>query len=378
MNTLQTKDSTKSFWLKITYVKRLEGNNNNMVAAGESTPLLGGSSSSSPPQAQEDDTTSPLLAAASAPPPADAPPPLPDEEEEEEAPLKDGKTSSSSSWWHKKQDSIDTNAINDDTSQSQLSLSQSKKRRSKKNKRSGGGDASATTTTSKRSKSNTKKKKKNNNTYDGPKKTICHLSFDIVRYLAIVASCTMLIMQIIPIVILNESGSEGITGLQYFVRVYLIIFCVSFVLLESRIPLLRQLSFPAHDNWILRGFMYTFIGIIGMEQDVAIKVEDIASGTSNILGPGYGVLFASLAIAITTWIMVGVGVLYMVLGVMCLQKWYERLEKDHNDKLVEWKRKKKREKEVQKDKEEYMKSQKDRREGRGEWYDDIESLPTGG
>mmetsp|Transcript_28615 Transcript_28615/g.44224 ORF Transcript_28615/g.44224 Transcript_28615/m.44224 type:complete len:346 (+) Transcript_28615:65-1102(+) len=343
------------------------------MAAGESTPLLG---SSSPPQSQ-DDETSPLLAAASAPPPVDAPPPLP--EEEEKSPLKgnNGKLS----WLNpKKQNNSPTTSIETaggDTSESQLSLPQSKKQQRRSGtKKKRGGDAlsnNSTSSTSKRSlkiKEDKSKKKKKQQSSHGPQKTIPHFLFDIVRYLAIFASGAMLFMQILPIAVLDK---DEITGLQYFVRVYLIIFCASFILLESRIPLLRRLSFPAHDNWILRGFMYTFIGIIGMEQDVAIKVEDIASGTANILGPDYGTLFASLSIAITTWIMVGVGVLYMILGTMCLQKWYERLEKEYQDKVGEWKRKKKREKEIQKEKEEYVKYEKDRREGRGEWYDDIET-----
>ena len=345
------------------------------MAAGESTPLLG---SSSPPQSSQEDESSPLLAAASAPPPADAPPPLP---EEEESPLKDNSNGGKLSWLNpKKQNNSPTTSIETagDTSESQLSLPQSKKQQRRSGaKKKRGGDAlsnNSTSSTSKRSLKNkedkSKKKKKQQSSSDGPQKTIPHFLFDIVRYLAIFASGAMLFMQILPIVVLPK---DEITGLQYFVRVYLIIFCASFILLESRIPLLRRLSFPAHDNWILRGFMYTFIGIIGMEQDVAIKVEDIASGTANILGPDYGTLFASLFFAITTWIMVGVGVLYMILGTMCLQKWYERLEREYQDKVGEWRRKKKREKEIQKEKEEYVKYEKDRREGRGEWYDDIET-----
>lgn len=339
-----------------------------MAAAEESTPLLGSSS----PQSEEGETTSssPLLAA-SAPPPADAPPSPP---KEAEVPLNDSGGNTSSS--HKKQyssTSID-NTIDDTTShQSQLSK-KSSGRRSKK-KRGGGGGGESSSHSGRSSKSKKKKSKQQQQQYDGPKKSIFHLAFDMVRYMAILASCMMLLMQIIPIVILDEGE---ITGLQYFVRIYLIVFCLSFVLLESRIPLLRRITFPAHNNWILRGFMYTFIGVIGMEQDVAIKVEDIASGASNILGPDYGTLFASLSIAITTWIMVGVGILYMILGMMCLQRWYEKLDEEYRNKVSEWKRKKKREKEFQKDREEYVKYEKDRREGRGEWYDDIETQGSKG
>ena len=108
-----------------------------------------------------------------------------------------------------------------------------------------------------------------------------------------------------------------------------------------------------------------------MEQDLAVKVEDIASGTTSILGPDYGTLFASLFMSITAWIMISVGILYIMLGILCLQGWYEKMEKEYGEKWKEWKREKKMEKEFQKQNDEYRLYEKDRREGRGEWYDDI-------
>lgn len=109
-----------------------------------------------------------------------------------------------------------------------------------------------------------------------------------------------------------------------------------------------------------------------MEQDLAVKVEDIASGTgaSSILGPDYGTLFASLYMSITTWLMIGVGLLYTILGLLCMQRWYERLEKGHREKIKEWKRKKEGE-------DEYKKSQEDERHESDRrrtppWYDDLE------
>lgn len=126
-----------------------------------------------------------------------------------------------------------------------------------------------------------------------------------------------------------------------------------------------------HSNWILRGFLYSFIGLIGMEQDIAIKVTDIAAGATSVLGPDYATLFATLFMSITTWMMIGVGILYTVLGVLCMQGWYERLEKEHREKVKEWKRKKKEEKGFRKQQAEYRQYERDRREGRGEWYDDI-------
>lgn len=329
---------------------------NNGVKSGEVTPLLAKISQ----HADEEAAPTGYLGAAgaSAPPPSAAPPPPPDDKKE--------KNNDSSSY--QKRNSSPTPLLStnneDNASQSQLSLTQSNKSvksgKSRKKKKTTNNDASSL----KSSKSNKAKKKKK----EGPQKSICHHLFDFVRYLAIIASSMMFTMQMIPLVIV---GGES-TWLQIAVRFYLAIFCLSFVLTESRIPFLQKIVSP-HNNWILRGFLYSFIGLIGMEQDLAVKVEEIAAGTSSyILGPDYGTLFASLFMSITTWIMIGVGVLYTVLGLLCMQRWYERLEKGHNEKVKEWKREKKREKDSRKQTEDYRQYEKDRREGRGEWYDDLE------
>ncbi len=128
----------------------------------------------------------------------------------------------------------------------------------------------------------------------------------------------------------------------------------------------------AYGNWILRGFVYSFIGLIGLEQDLAIKVEDIAAGTNSVFGPDVGTLFAMLFVSITTWIVIGVGIVYTVLGLLCLQGWYERMEKDHTEKIIEWKRKKKEDKNFRKQQDNQRQYEQDRHEGRGRWYDDLE------
>jgi hypothetical protein len=147
----------------------------------------------------------------------------------------------------------------------------------------------------------------------------------------------------------------------------LAIFYFIFILIESRV--FRGL---AYSNWILRGFVYSFIGLIGLEQDLAIKVEDIAAGTTSVFGPDIGTLFAMLFVSITTWIIIGVGILYAVLGLLCMQGLYERMEKDHTEKINEWKRKKKQDEDFRKQQESQRQYEKDRQEGRGKWYDDLE------
>ncbi|ACI64351.1 predicted protein [Thalassiosira pseudonana CCMP1335] len=314
---------------------------------GESTPLLGTSSHHTDNDEESAVLQSSSSAAPQAPPPVGAPPPPPPSSSTTTSKLKIFSSSSNN------------NSEADDTSQSQLSTSQKSKssRRSKRSKRGGtsssGGDpaveaATAAATNIKRTIKQTIQKQ-----FVGPRKSMCHLMFDGLRYLGILASCMMLVVQVVPLVI--------------------------FILLELRLPFLQR--FFTGLNWILRGFLYTFIGLIGewtfsfarpgMEQDLAIKVEGIASGSSSILGPDYMTMFASLFMSLTTCLMISVGTIYMVLGALCMQGWYERLEREHKEKVVEWKRKRKVEKDFKKQKEDYKEYENDRREGRGEWYDDI-------
>lgn len=315
----------------------------------ECTPLLAKSSS------RVDEESAPmgyLGAEPTAPPPATAPPPPPPSSTPYDITSKqndNGKDNDGSNSSDHNQNSpashMSARNEDDNESKSQLSLTQSAKSgksgKSRKKKKKVADAASA-----KSSKSSKPKKKRK----EGPQKSVCHLLFDVVRYLAIVASCMMFTMQMVPLVILGDTS----TWLQIAVRSYLAIFCLSFILTESSIAFLQRIA-PPQNNWILRGFLYSFIGLIGMEQDLAVKVEEIAAGTSSVLGPDYGTLFATLFMSITTWVMIGVGVLYTILGLLCFQGWYERLEKGHREKVKDWKQKKKSEEDFRK--------QTDKREG---------------
>ena len=195
---------------------------------------------------------------------------------------------------------------------------------------------------------------------EGPQRSIWLVAFDFIRIVAVAANFMMLAQQLLPLVILKETS----TLLQNAVRAYMIIFCVSFIALELRVPLLSRIAMPS-SNWILKGFMYSFIGLIGMEQDLALKVEDIAAGTSSLLSPDYGTMIATLFLTLTTWIMICVGAVYTLLGLLCMQRWYENMEKKHSEKVREWKKKKKKERDEAK-----KKRDMERQEERTEWFAD--------
>lgn len=344
--------------------KNTQAQDDHDVESGESTPLLARSSEHDACGTLSAPPVDYLGTGAVAPPPAAAPPPPPETSTH-------GNDTKHASSHHEKQSSATSSSQhqnNDDNASLTAHSTKSGKsgKTSKKKKKKSSSDAASTKSGKSTNKSSNKQAKKK--IEEGPQKSICHLLFDSVRYLAIIASCMMFTIQIVPLMVL---GGES-TWLQISVRSYLAIFCLSFILTESHIPFLQRIVLSSHNNWILRGFLYSFIGLIGMEQDLAVKVEDIAAGTFGALGPDYGTLFATLYMSITTWLMIGVGILYTALGLLCLQGWYERLEKDHIEKVREYRQKKKRDADFRKQKEDYKQYEKDRHEGRGEWYDDIE------
>ena len=174
----------------------------------ESTPLL--VDKEDEPNVETDIESAPMGYLGTAPPPAAPPPPPPptttavDEKREDEI-MNTKRISSTTSVSSTTNDN--NNDADDNASQSQLSTTQSTKSgKSKRRKKKSGSDAAS----AKSSKSNKAKKKKR----DGPQKSICHLSFDSIRYLAILASSMMCAMQIVPLWVLRDES----TWLQISVR----------------------------------------------------------------------------------------------------------------------------------------------------------------
>ena len=177
---------------------------------GEATPLLADKTTPQPLHTT-DDGSAPMgyhgAAGAAAPPPAAPPPPPPLSPKVDEAPDEENNKEEKTvidSYQKRTESSTSLSNRDDNASQSQLSRKSGKSQKSRKKK-------SASDAASVKSEKSKKAKKKKR---EGPQKSICHLLFDAVRLLAIVASCMMFTMQFIPLVIL---GNES-TWLQIAVR----------------------------------------------------------------------------------------------------------------------------------------------------------------
>ena len=110
--------------------------------------------------------------------------------------------------------------------------------------------------------------------------------------------------------------------LQFSLRLYILIFCLIFIFVELDWPPRIMRNLPTN-NWLMRGWIYSFLGLVGMEEAFAVLVSD--SSTNNILGSDLISIFIQLA----SWGMVLIGILYFALGILCMRSLKEKVRKDY-------------------------------------------------
>ena len=196
-----------------------------------------------------------------------------------------------------------------------------------------------------------------------PRRSCCHLIFVFLNVVAVASCLLMLASQVAPLIDLamggggGEEGSRGgsgsaaadphakreARGLQIALRCYLAFFCLVFVLaeLECPIPLIR--SSQSLHNFLSKGFNYTFVAVVGMEQAEADLVAGTlrrggggsSSSPSHPVDPGqleWGWLVA-LLVEVPAWTMLGVGLTYMLLGLFCQRPVRDRCREEYAGRM---------------------------------------------
>ena len=152
-----------------------------------------------------------------------------------------------------------------------------------------------------------------------PKRRFLHRVFIFLNICTIVAALLMGIGQILGIY-LRRSGP-----IQYVLSIYVIILCVMVIFNELEFTkMLRESALLR--IWITRGAVYAFVGILGLQ-------ENEAAGNAN---QNQGMAFRHQALEflkVIAWIMIGLGILYFAMGVLCLQLVANRLRDDYQQRL---------------------------------------------
>lgn len=144
----------------------------------------------------------------------------------------------------------------------------------------------------------------------------CFMFFASITTLSTIVLACMSISQIILL------SKKHLPFLQFSLRLYILVFCLIFMLVEMDWPPQIMRNLPTN-NWLMRGWIYSFLGLVGMEEAFAVLVSD--SSTSNILGSD----LISIFVQISSWGMVIIGVLYFILGLLFMRSLKERVRKDY-------------------------------------------------
>jgi len=149
-----------------------------------------------------------------------------------------------------------------------------------------------------------------------PEKSFIYKVFAVISSAACLFSAVMLLTQISSYMIIRGNV------IQHVLRVYLIVFCLCFILAELQFGFFYRIL-PAFANWFHRGFLYTFVGVISMEQAIA------ALGLTYPNVPSVLDQAHSLVLQICSIVLFSVGVIYMVMGVFCLRGVWEEMQETY-------------------------------------------------
>lgn len=174
-----------------------------------------------------------------------------------------------------------------------------------------------------------------------PGQNPCLWLFHLLQGIGIVNSICLLATQILPLVLARSDIIAKFGILALALKAYIALLCLLFALTESdlKIPFIRDS--PLLQRFWSRGFLYSFLGLICVEEANSEHIRDIIQSSSSA---ALRVGWASVFMEISSWSMLGVGVIYMLLGLCCCKRFRDRLKdkevedwREYRKALKEWK-----------------------------------------
>jgi len=156
-----------------------------------------------------------------------------------------------------------------------------------------------------------------------PRKPCVYAVLKTFSLVAVAVSSTVFVLQILSSYVVREGMFA-----QYLIRFYISILCVMFVLSELGVEIFLNWC-PAMEGWFNRGFLYTLVGVIVVEESFATL------GQAYPQLPTLDVHLVALLLRIFSSVMFGVGVIYMLLGILRLRNVYDNARTLYLEELDE-------------------------------------------
>mmetsp|Transcript_15907 Transcript_15907/g.18370 ORF Transcript_15907/g.18370 Transcript_15907/m.18370 type:complete len:208 (-) Transcript_15907:199-822(-) len=142
----------------------------------------------------------------------------------------------------------------------------------------------------------------------------------------------LLLLQLFPLIFIS---TQDLGFLQSIIRIYVSFFVLILVLVEWRVPFFGLRENTLLQTFFTRGFLHTFAAVLGMEETYSTDeiqkrlIQNTYETQLNIDWAPYGKMITCYSVA-------GIGCLYMIFGIFCLQILRNSLDDDYKKKKQEY------------------------------------------
>ena len=157
-----------------------------------------------------------------------------------------------------------------------------------------------------------------------PYRTLPHRAYRFFKFIIITLSLLLLIAQVVSVVYLP------FTGIELLLKIFISSFCILIMLNELHIGKMVTRS-PILKNWITRGYLYAFIGLVSLEEN---NLQPTSASLTTLPFDYSAALFIETA----STMMLVVGCCYTALGVCCGQRYYNKMISDYTKRLSDRKK----------------------------------------
>jgi hypothetical protein len=163
-----------------------------------------------------------------------------------------------------------------------------------------------------------------------PNMNPCLWMFHLLEGISVTASVCLLLTQIIPLFQTNNTTTSAITTmsiLDILLKIYISLFCVLFILTETQAPIPSIRNSPLLQVYISRGFLYSFVGLICVEEAYSERVKEVLTTRHDEFYVGWYAIFMD----VSSGFMLLCGIIYMTLGLCCLKRLRDRIKQQEID-----------------------------------------------
>ena len=163
---------------------------------------------------------------------------------------------------------------------------------------------------------------------DRPTYNACLYLFHLLEGIAITAAMALLVTQIMPFILVQvdttkkqqeETNTMTMNVLTIALRFYVSLFCCLFIMTELGTSFVHK-TLPLLQHYSSRGFLYSFLGLICAEEAYSERIKETLSLSSNGATNIQHIGWASIFMEVSSWFMLGIGIVYMLLGMCCCKR----------------------------------------------------------